>query len=152
YKAIWTSKGFVYTLNCVGVGLAMRDSTGKVLWSVADAGRVAISPDHTRAAAVRFDQQNHPQGAITIDLTTGATAQLSTDTTIDQFAWSADGSTILYSKQAPGQNVTANAANPLFQKYNGPGWLENAPGYTVSLWRMPAAGGQATQLFQRNGF
>jgi hypothetical protein len=74
------------------------------------------------------------------------------DTTVDQLAWSADGSTILLSKQAPGPSVSANSANPLFQKYNGAGWIDPAPSYVVSLWRMPAAGGQPTQLFQRNGY
>ncbi|HLY24997.1 MAG TPA: SH3 domain-containing protein [Aggregatilineales bacterium] len=152
YQVVWTNKGFVYTMNCVGMGLALRDSTGKVIWQVADAGRVAISPDRSRAAAVRFDKQNHSLGAIFIDLATGATTPLSSDTTIDQFAWSADGSTILYSKQVPGTSVSANASSPFFQKYNGAGWLGNAPSYTTTLWRMPAAGGQATQLLQRNGF
>ncbi len=151
-QAVWTDKGFVYTTNCVGIGLALRDSTGKVVWEVADAGKVAISPDRTHAAAVRFDAQHNPLGIVSIDLNTGATTQLSSDTTVDQLAWSADNSTILFSKRVPGQTVSANASNPLYHKYNGPGWLVNAQSYAVTLWRMPAAGGQATQLFQRDGY
>ena len=152
----WTDKGFVASPNCSGVGLVLTDSTGKVVWQVPDAARAVISPDHTRAVAIRHPQNsgNQPAGAnalMLVDLSSGAITQLQSEAGADQVAWSADGSTVLYSTLSnPRQTKGSGGNNALGTQLFG-SWPIDTVTYAVTLWRISASGGQATRLFQRDG-
>ncbi len=147
----WTPKGFVYSMTCMGSGLALADSTGKVLWHVDDVGRVALSADRTRAIATKIDQTGAPVSLELIDLSSGGVTPLATEAGADQSAWSADGTSILYSTLAPAQSVKGNPSAPAGHSMFGDIWPWEAKSWTATLYRMPVTGGTSTKLFQREG-
>ncbi len=120
----WTKSGWLYSLSCNGVGLALNNFSNQLLWKVDNLGRMAVSPDGSHAAGTVFTPDLKPSGLVSIDLASGRYGALSTGTDVDQVGWSADGTLLLYSA-VDGQNV--------------------------SLWKIPAQGGQPTQLFSDQG-
>src|SRR5262249_25439400 len=115
---------------------------------VPNVARVAISPDHTKAVGIQHDQTN----ALTvIDLSSGATTQLQSEAGADQVAWSADGSTILYSTLTNPRQTQGTGNNPAGTQLFGSCPIDTVTN-TVTLWRVPVSGGQSTQLFQRDGY
>lgn len=152
----WTDKGFVASENCSGIGIALTDMTGKVLWEVPDAARAAISPDHTRAVAIHRDPNGPPQpvavnALMLIDLNTGAVSQLQSEAGADQLAWSADGSTVLYSTLSNPVEIKGTGNNPVGTQVLG-SWPLDTVTNTITLWRVPVAGGPSTKLFQQDGY
>jgi len=151
----WTDKGFVASPACSGIGLTLTDQTGKVLWQVPNAARAAISPDHTRAVAIQLNPNGGPQAVganalMLIDLNTGTTTQLQSEAGADQVAWSADGSTVLYSTLSNPRTTQGSGTNPAGTQLFG-SWPIDTVTNTVALWRVPASGGQSTKLFERDG-
>jgi Tol biopolymer transport system component len=146
----WTAQGFVYSTLCQGVGLALANSGGQVLWTVADVARAAVSPDRSRAVAARYDSgQRATTGLVLIDLTNGSVTPLQSEASPDQVAWSADGANILYSTVNPLPSVMGNPGTVGQQLFQA--WPLEGKSYNVTLWRMPAAGGPSTRLFQQEG-
>ncbi len=116
--------GWLYSTACTGIGLAWNNASHQQQWKIDNVGRVVLSPSGTQAAAVLFDQNARPSSLIYIDLTSGRNGALNTGSAVDQVGWSADESTILYS---------------------------TIDGQSVSLWKIPVQGAQATQLFADQG-
>src|SRR5258708_35355370 len=148
---VWTANGFVHSTACTGVGLALTDFNGKDVWTIANVRRAAVSPDRTDAVGIGNAQNGtNNTGLSLIDLATGNQSPLGSQPSVDQVAWSADGATIIYSALAPSAKVSGNATSAVGKQLLAM-WPIDAVSYTVTLWRMPSAGGQSTQLFQRDG-
>ncbi len=149
---IWTPQGFVHTINCFGTGLALSNPTGQVIWSIPNASRIAVSPDRARAVAIRQDATNRAQqGIMMIDLTNGNNTDFVGNTASDQLAWSTDGQTIVYSSVTLKQTVKGSAQAAVGQQLFSGMWPMDGNSYTLQLWRVPAAGGEPTEVFNREG-
>jgi len=142
----WTPQGFVYSMACTGIGLALANPNGQVLWTAADVGRAAVSPDRTRAVGIQKNAQ-----LVMVDLANGSVTPMQAEANPDQVAWSGDGSTIVYSTVTPGQ-VIKGVASPVWQQLLRSDAPLDAQTYTVSLWRVAATGGPSTRLFRQQGF
>ncbi len=147
----WTTQGFVYSMECTGVGLALADPGGRVLWKLDNVARADISPDRTRAVALRRNVQGQQSGMVSIDLRNGSATQIHSEANPDQVAWSADGSTIIYSTLVAAPGIQGNPQSAVGQQLFQGEWPVDSKSNTVTLWRMPAAGGQSTRLFQGEG-
>ena len=66
----WMPQGVVYSTTCNGIGLALANTTGQVLWNVGNLSRAAISPDRTRAVAIQGGNGQQTTVAL-LDLATG---------------------------------------------------------------------------------
>ncbi len=144
--AVWTPKGFVYTPSCAGIGLALIGADGKDAWRVPDVAHVAISPDHTKAVGVKVDSAQ----VLFIDLASGVVNVLPTKPGVDQLAWTADSTSILYSTAVPTQTAQGDL-NAKLGKELFPVWPLTAQANTVSLWRVPLTGGDSVMLFSQEG-
>jgi hypothetical protein len=144
----WTPQGFLFTTNCTGVGLALTNFAGQKVWEQPKVGRAALSPDGKRVIALQFNQDPMaPTGLVLIDLATGALTPLQGQPGADQVTWSGDGASILYSTKTVLRTVKlANPSSVI------PDPSSDVPSYTVTLWSMPAAGGQSVQLFSQEGY
>jgi Tol biopolymer transport system component len=145
----WTPQGFVYSTACTGIGLALANPNGQVLWTAADVGHAAVSPDRMRAVGIRKNAQNSQ--LVMIDLASGSVTPMQAEANPDQVAWSSDGSTVVYSTVTPGQ-VIKGVASPVWQQILRSDAPLDAQTYAVSLWRVAATGGPSTRLFQQQGF
>ncbi len=150
------SGGYVYSLACTGVGVGFTPGTVGG-WQRPDLGRAALSPDGTQLIAVRFDLSNPKAppvvaGLEKVDLATGKSTPLPTQPGIDQVGW-ADNGTILYSTlTAPRAFQITVTLSPALQAAVGLIDLTAAlKGYTVTLWKTPAAGGDSVQFFAGSG-
>lgn len=145
----WTPQGFVYSTSCNGAGLALSNANGQVLWTAANVGRAAVSPDRTRAVGIQKNAQNSQ--LVMVDLATGNVTPMQAEANPDQVAWSSDGSTIVYSTATPGQ-VIKGIVSPVWQQILRSETPLDAQTYAVSLWRVAVTGGPSTRLFQQQGF
>jgi Bacterial SH3 domain/WD40-like Beta Propeller Repeat len=148
---VWTAQGFVYSTSCIGVGLALADSGGQVLWSIPDAARATVSTDRTRAISLRMNEQGQQSGLVSIDLSNGVATPLQSEPFPDQMALTPDGSTLIYSTLSPAQPLHGNPQAAAGQQLFGGSWPIDAPIFQVTLWRMSATGGQSSRLYQSDG-
>lgn len=147
----WTTQGFLHSMNCQGAGLALVKSDGSVIWTAPDVTRSVVSPDQKRAVALRLNLQLQTSSMVMIDLADGKVTPLESQPNPDQVAWSKDNSTIIYSTRTPGQTVAGNPQSAVGKQLFPSRWPFEAKGATISLFRMPAEGGESTRLFQREG-
>jgi Tol biopolymer transport system component len=145
----WTAQGFVYSTACTGIGLALANPNGQVLWTAANVGRVAVSPDRTRAVGIQKNAQNSQ--LVVVDLASGSVTPVQAEANPDQVGWSSDGAEIVYSTVTPGQ-VIKGVASPVWQQIVRSDTPLDAQTYAVNLWRVAATGGPSTRLFQQQGF
>lgn len=148
------ANGYLYTSACTGIGLGLAAANGQGSWVRNDLSAAALSPDRTRLIAVRHNLQNSAQpggGLELVDLATGKGTDLSAQPNVSQVGWSADGQTILYSTVTSARQLNVTASNSVAaQVFSGVPF--SAPVNTITLWTMPANGGNSTQLLTREGF
>jgi hypothetical protein len=150
------SGGYLYSPACTGVGLGFTPGTAGG-WQRPDLGRAVLSPDGTQLIAVRYDLSNKtapstPVGLEKVDIATGNSTPLATQPGVDQVAW-ADNNTILYSTLTAPKSLTIKVALNADQTA-ATGLIDpTSPvtSYTVTLWKMPAAGGGSVQLLSTTG-
>ena len=149
-----TSQGYLFTLNCTGVGLGLAAAQSTV-WQRTNLSGAALSPDRRQLIALRRTSGDPAAlGGVLerVDLATGKGTDIATQPNIAQIAWSVDSSQILYSTVTPGAKLIANPTTVNTSDLMLNGFLQAAQTYTVTLWRMPAAGGASTQVFSREGY
>lgn len=149
-----TSGGYLYTLQCGGIGLGFTSGTGSG-WQRPDLGRAALSPDGTQLIALQMGSSNGqtaPSGLEKVDLATGQGTALTTKPGIDQVGW-ADNNTILFSTVTLPTPITPTISQAIGQSLFGIWPL--APTalvkYAIGLWSMPVVGGDAMQLLASDG-
>ncbi len=146
----WTELGFVHMTRCDGIGLALTSPGGQVAWENPTLKNAALSPDRKRIAAVQVDGQGRSVGLAVVDLATGNATALTVQAGVDQLAWMADGTDILYSTVVRSRTVRGNPESKAGLQIM-PLWPVDGIAYSVVLWRVPVAGGQSVQLFNQEG-
>ncbi len=149
--------GYLYSESCLGIGLGLIDTNGHVIWSQSDLGRAALSPDGKQLIAIQISTKGAapgPVGLVKVDLATGKETALKTKPNVDQIGWSGDNTTILYSTVKPDKTLTAKDPNSKVGQA-AIGFWPPSPNqmrtYVVSLWKMPAEGGDSAELAQSEG-
>lgn len=146
----WLTNGILHTTRCTGTGLALSALDGKRIWDRPDLARAALSPDKTRIIATKYNPQtNQVFDLEVLDVGSGQAISTMSIPMIDRVAWSGDGGSIIYS------TITLRAVisgNPNLPSPPLPAWPVNAPINALQLFAMPAAGGQALQIFAGEGF
>jgi hypothetical protein len=154
----WTPLGIVHSTACSGGSASILDlATGedRPLGPTFDQqnmpgngpiSRLAISPDGTRAAAVRitFGEAQATTSLVLIDLATGDLTDVPTAEQPDQLAWSGNDA-IYYSTRAVSRNIVAGldgkdrAALATAMGYVTPGDLTELNAFTTGLRRLDLA-------------
>lgn len=155
-----TSVGLLHSTSCSGVGLALLNlDTNEDTPIGENLGRIAVSPDSTKAAAVRtqFADTGPIRSLVTIDLTTLAVTELQTPAQPDQVAWGAD-SRLLYSSIERG--TAANLFNGLSDEqrqrintslgYELP--ADSVPFNRISIHQFDPASSQDTTIYTGDAF
>jgi len=149
---VWTPQGFVHTINCFGVGIALTNPGGQMVWAIPFASRIAVAPDRARAVAIRQDPNSRTQqGIVMIDLSNGSAKDFVVNAASDQLAWSTDGQTIVYSTAVFKQAVKGDPQAATGQQLFAGMWPLEGNILDVGLWRVPAAGGDPTQIYKKEG-
>lgn len=120
----WTPNGWLYSTGCSGVGIALLGPNNQPQWTLDSVGRVAVSPTAAHVVGVQFDQTKQTAALVNIDLAGGHATTLAAVSNVEQVGWTADETTVLYS-------TTDNQ--------------------TVTLWKIPAQGGQPAAIFSDQG-
>lgn len=148
----WTSAGFVHTMNCIGIGLALSGFDGRRIWEQPNIGRIVISPDGRRAAGVQAQMATRDTGSLlVVSLADGGTQPIMTSGLPHQVGWSGDNNSILYSSRILREQVPGNPASVVGQQVM-PAWPQDAQNYDLTVWSIPTAGGQSTQLYATQGY
>jgi hypothetical protein len=156
---VWADQGFIHSYGCSGNGLAYSTFAGQAIWAQQTFNFAVVSPDRKLAIGFtsgRFTGDSNPtapQGFGIINIGTGAISPITLQPNVDLLAWSNDSSSVLYSTVTGLRTVALNATTAAAQQLlgadsNGLTASRNA----VTLWRVPAAGGQSEQLYSGEGF
>lgn len=145
----WTESGFLHTLRCDGVGLALTAASGARLWTSPNVTRVQIAPGGARAVALRqnldFRRGSEP---VLIDLISGTEQVISGAPPADQLGWSGDGNTIFFATRQLIQQAQINPAAPLAPSFS----TLNGESYRVGLVALPVLGGVPQQVYESEGY
>jgi len=150
-----TANGFVYSASCSGTGIAYVSSSG-VVWQHPDLFRAALSPDGTQIAALQSTNGQQPFSLVKVDVASGNVTPLATKPGIDQLGWSGNSgnivySTIVFAQKLPAPPSTSTIGSQITSG-NWPPPDADLTVNTVSLWKMPAAGGDSTLIASQPGF
>jgi WD40 repeat protein len=145
----WLPQGILHS-SCFGGGLTLSDFSGKTIWDLGNVYSVIISPDRTRAVAKQGGSAPGTGLMTVINLANGVATPLQAQPGVDQFAWSGDGQTILYSTRTPLNQIQGDSRIVVNPNYL-PSWPINGTTYDIGLWSIPAAGGQSIRLFAAQG-
>lgn len=99
---VWLPDGrFLYSMNCDGSGLAIWNPATNAVQVLGEGlRRAAITTDRMRVAAL--DENG---ALIIVNLTSGEITPITLEDTLDQLAWSADGTMLYYSVLMPTEVV-----------------------------------------------
>ncbi|MCZ6458464.1 MAG: hypothetical protein O6766_03790 [Gammaproteobacteria bacterium] len=116
--------------------ITVLDRQGKVLSTVGEPGRYrdpALSPDGTRVAVVRNDPMTNNLGIWTLDIDSGQSTPLTSDSLEEFFApiWSPDGSYVAYVDSVSARRTSTS----IYRKaWDGTGNEERLYQYTPGAW------------------
>jgi hypothetical protein len=145
----WTAAGFLLTMRCDGIGLALTAPSGARLWSLPNVSRVQISPSGTTAVVLRRNMDfRRGSEVVRLDLNSGTEQVISGAPPADQVGWSGDGLTIFLATRQLIQQAQVSGGAPLASSF----FLLNGESYRLSLVAMPAAGGVPQQVYESEGY
>jgi len=150
----WTQVGYLHTMGCNGLGLALSNGSTD-LWNNPSLQNAVLSPDKTQVLAVQItpgDPVNSPRKLVIVDLASGNLTNVDTQPNIDRAIWSRDGKTIIYSTLAPVRKVTGDKSKAAGAQIFADHWpLVDVPEYGIIVYTMPIGGGTSTQIFKEVG-
>ncbi|MFN8418458.1 MAG: SH3 domain-containing protein [Anaerolineae bacterium] len=152
---VWTNNGFVHSTNCTGVGIRLTSFDGTTVWELPNVKNLTLSPNGSLAVALSGSQGGNTgftiDSAVLVNLETGQTTPLLQNANLHALGWSADGTTVYAVTRELASSIDGNANAALGQQLFAV-WPDTFSEYKLTLWSLPASGGQPTQLATFAGY